>query len=152
MIRRAIGERIAADDRNVFMRSDFADLGSRSGIGRALNQLVQDGALLRISRGLYARAHISPFTGKPAPRIGISRLVTEALNRLGIEVGPTAMEAAYNSGRSTQVPTGRVVGIMQPTRRRFRVSGIVVFLEPVERVRDTKPVMAEPEKSDCKPP
>lgn len=131
MIRSAIIERIAGDGRHVYMPADFADLGSRGSVSRALNELVQRGALLRISRGFYTPAQISPFTGKPAPRIGISRLVGEALNRIGIEVGPTAMEAAYNAGASTQVPTGRVVGIRKRTRRRFNVSGVEVLLEQV---------------------
>lgn len=53
--------------RNVFLRKDFAELGSYDAVGRALRQMTRTGKLVQIGYGLYAKAEVSPFTGKPAP-------------------------------------------------------------------------------------
>jgi hypothetical protein len=57
--------------------------GSYDAIGRALRRNEKEGSLVQIGYGLYAKAERSPFTGRPAPVIGIKRLASEALSRLG---------------------------------------------------------------------
>ena len=76
-------------------------------MGRALRQLVQRGQLLKIGLGIYSRAIKSPFDDRPIPPGDLSTL-REALTRVGIETFPSRLEQDYNSGRTTQVPTGRV--------------------------------------------
>lgn len=125
-----IAQRIARSKRNVFLRKDFAKLGSYDAVGRALRTLVDRGRLLQIGYGLYAKAERSPFTGKPAPLIGIRRLATEALARLGKSASSTALESDYNTGRSTQVPTGRALAVDGRVRRRIGYDGHYVVLEP----------------------
>ena len=100
-----IERRLARSKRNVFLRADFSKLGSYDAVGRALRRLVERGQLVQIGYGLYAKAKRSPFSGKPAPVIGIKRLASEALARLGKSVADSAFDTAYNSGRTTQVPT-----------------------------------------------
>lgn len=127
-IAESIGSRLARSKRNVFLRTDFTKLGSYDAVGRALRQLVDRGQLVQIGYGLYAKAERSPFTGKPAPLVGIKRLATEALRRLGKTVSETALDAAYNSGRSTQVPTGRALAVADRVTRRIGYDGnYVVF-------------------------
>lgn len=38
-------------------------------------------------------------------------LAKEAMRKLGIKTAPSTAEKAYNAGRTTQVPTGRVIGV-----------------------------------------
>jgi hypothetical protein len=84
--------------------------------------------LLQIGYGLYAKAGLSPFNGKPVPLVGIKRLATEALERLGKSIAASSAEQAYNSGRSTQVPTGRTLVVKHRVRRRIGYDGnYVVF-------------------------
>jgi hypothetical protein len=123
-----IGKRLARSKRNVFLRTDFGALGSYDAVGRALRQLVERGRLVQIGYGLYAKAERSPFSGKPAPVIGIKRLATEALSRLGKSVGETSAESDYRSGRSTQVPTGRAVAVKGRVSRRIGYDGNYVVL------------------------
>ncbi len=124
-----IEKKIRRSKRNVFMRSDFALLGSYDAIGRALKKKTGDGSLVRIGYGLYARAEVSPFTGRPAPVVGIRRLATEALERLGKQVEPSSFDEAYNRGHSTQVPTGRTLAVKERVSRRIGYDGNYVHLQ-----------------------
>lgn len=124
-----IDRKVGRSKRNVFLRADFAQLGSYDAVGRALRQMTDRGRLVQVGYGLYAKAERSPFTGKPAPVVGIKRLATEALGRLGKSVEESALEAAYNSGRSTQIPTGRTVAVKDRVRRRIGYDGHYVVFE-----------------------
>jgi hypothetical protein len=93
-----LSKRIDRKRGDVFLRSDFSDLGGYDQVGRALRQLVQRGSLFRVSQGLYARARPSLLDGKPIPVKGLATL-TAALARLGIETVPSRLTQAYNAGR-----------------------------------------------------
>ena len=56
-------------------------------------------------------------------------LAAEALGRLGIETVPTRMEQAYNAGKTTQVPTGRVIGVRGRVRRQISYNGFPLSYE-----------------------
>jgi hypothetical protein len=114
---------------DVFLREDFTDLGGYDQVGRALCNLVRKGRLLKIGHGLYTRAQPSPFDGTPAPIKGLRALAAEALKRLGIETAPTRLEQAYNEGRTTQVPAGRVIAVRKRVRRRIGYGGNVMSFE-----------------------
>ena len=118
---------------DIFLRADFADLGSYDQVGRALRQLVQRGQLMKVGFGIYSRAVKSPFDDKPIPPKGLSTL-REALERVGIVTRPSCAEQDYNTGRTTQVPTGRVVGVLRRVRRQIGYNG---FRLTFERARPT---------------
>ncbi len=124
-----IVRKVARSRRNVFLRGDFVGLGSYDAVGRALRQMIQSGRLVQIGYGLYAKAERSPFSGKVTPLVGIKRLATEALARLGKTVVSSSFDTAYNSGRSTQVPTGRTLAVRDRVRRRIGYDGNYVVLE-----------------------
>ena len=113
---------------DVFLRADFGDLGGYDQVGRALRTLARRGELIRVGQGLYARARPSNITGDPVPVKGLSTL-TEALGRVGIETVPTRLEEAYNVGATTQVPTGRVVGVRRRVRRKVGYGGVNLSFE-----------------------
>ena len=115
--------------RNVFLRRDFGMFGSYDAVGRALRQLTNSGKLIQIGYGLYAEAAFSPFSGKPAPLVGIKRLAAEALGRLGKSAEPSSFERSYNAGLSTQVPTGRTLAVKDRVTRRIGYDGNYVVLE-----------------------
>ena len=62
------------------------------------------------------------------PARGLATL-SEALARIGIETVPTRLERAYSAGRTTQVPTGRVVGFTRRVRRKVGYGGINLSFE-----------------------
>ncbi len=121
-------QRIAHKRGDVFLREDFSDLGGYDQVGRALRNLVRKGKLLKVSQGIYSRAETSPFTGKPVPPKGLETL-KQALRRVGIRTMPTRLERANNTGKTTQVPTGRVVGVQKRVRRQIGYGGIFLKFE-----------------------
>lgn len=123
-----LAKRIARKRGDVFLRTDFSDLGGYDQVGRALRGLVRKGQLLKLGHGIYTRAAKSPFTDQPVPPKGLATL-TEALHRLGIETAPTRMEQAYNAGKTTQVPTGRVVAVRSRVRRKIGYGGFQLGFE-----------------------
>ena len=121
-------QRIARKRGDVFLRADFDDMGGYDQVGRALRGLVRKGELLRVGQGLYTRARPSMLDGKPVPPKGLATL-KEALRRLGIRTVPTRLEEAYNAGKTTQVPTGRVVGVQGRVRRQIGYNGVSLKFE-----------------------
>ncbi len=121
-------KRIARKRGDVFLRTDFKDLGGYDQVGRVLRGLVRKGQLLKLGHGVYSRAVQTPFSDKPIPPKGLATL-REALGRLGIETAPTRMQRAYNEGRTTQVPTGRVVAVTKQVRRKIGYNGIFLSFE-----------------------
>jgi hypothetical protein len=113
---------------DVFLRADFGDLGGYDQVGRVLRKIVREGQLVKVGQGLYARARPSMTTGEPLPARGLATLA-EALGRVGIETVPTRLERAYNAGETTQVPTGRVVGVTRRVRRKVGYGGINLSFE-----------------------
>jgi hypothetical protein len=136
MIRRAdktleqrIADRIARKKGDVFVRADFADLGGYDQVGRGLRNLVKRGKLVRVGYGLYARADVSPLSGKTIPRKNLPALATEALRKLNVETRPSRFAGAYNSGRSEQVPTGRRIAVKGRISRKIGYDGKYVSFE-----------------------
>jgi hypothetical protein len=124
-------KRITRKRGDVFLREDFGDLGGYDQVGRALRNLVRKGRLMKAGYGLYARTRPSVLDGKPTPTKSLRELAAEALGRIGIETAPTRMERDYNAGKSTQVPTGRVIGVRGRVRRQITYNGFPLSYERV---------------------
>ena len=121
-------KRMARKRGDVFLRTDFKDLGSYDQIGRVLRKLVHQGRLLKVGHGLYTRAVKSSLGDEFIPPRGLTTL-KEALKRLGVETVPTRFEQDYNAGKTTQVPSGRVVGVRGRVRRKIGYKGIFLTFE-----------------------
>ncbi|NHN35915.1 type IV toxin-antitoxin system AbiEi family antitoxin domain-containing protein [Pseudomaricurvus alcaniphilus] len=104
-LKQKLALRLKRSRKEVFLRSDFADLGGYDQVGRALKQLVDAGQLVRIGKGLYTRARPSAVTGKPTIAVpgGFKAASRAALNRLGYQWKPDVAEQRYNQGETTQV-------------------------------------------------
>lgn len=95
---------IARRKGEVVLRSDFEDLCSPSQLSRALNSLVEEGTIIRLGYGIYAKARPSLLSGKPVPRVSLEELAQEALEKLGVSVQLGRAQKAYAEGRTTQIP------------------------------------------------
>lgn len=98
--------------RTVFTRKAFSALAGYDQVGRALLSLTQEGRLIRIGYGLYAKARINRLTGAPmlAAEGGFDQVAKEALDLLGVKWEPSDSEQKYNAG-STQIPVNSQVSI-----------------------------------------
>jgi hypothetical protein len=126
-----IAYRIARSKGEVFMRNDFSDLADYDQIGRSLRQLVVKGKIVKIGYGLYAKAGVSPLSNRTVPRRGLRDLATEALKKLKVEVAPSSYDQAYNEGRTSQIPTGRVIGVKGRVVRKIGYEGKYVTFEHI---------------------
>lgn len=95
----------------VFRPADFMPFGSEASVKRALKELTDLGVLVRLGVGIYAKAKPSVISGKPIPIQPLEVLGPQALSKLGVRLKESVQTANYNSGRSTQVPTGLVINI-----------------------------------------
>jgi hypothetical protein len=127
-----LSRRITRSKANVFLRDDFTDLGEYDQIGRALKGLLDNGKLVRIGYGLYAKTRISTLTGEVVPVSTLPNLGREALRRLKVKTVPSAADVAYQEGRSTQVPTGRQIGVRSRISRKIGYKGAYLNYEYVD--------------------
>ena len=121
--------RIARSKREVFVRKDFEDIANYNQVGRSLRLLETKGKIIKIGYGFYAKAAISPLSNRIIPRKGLRDLAIEALKKLNVEVVPSSYDQAYNEGRTTQVPTGRIVGVKGRVTRKIGYAGKYVTFE-----------------------
>lgn len=126
-----VSKRIARKSANVFLRDDFKDLGDYDQVGRVLKTLANKGKVVRIGYGLYAKAKVSGLTGEVVPVTTLPKLGKEALGRLKIKTAPSTAEIAYSTGRSTQVPTGRLIGVKGRVSRKIGYKGAYLAYEHV---------------------
>lgn len=116
--------RISRNVGSVFVPADFADLSDRDQVSRVLRGLVVDGLLVKFGRGLYAKARRSSLSNKVMPVKPLPELAREALEqKLGVEVVSAEALIDYNQGRSTQVPTGRVLAVKGRVSRKMAFDG-----------------------------
>jgi hypothetical protein len=123
--------RLSRSKETVFTPQEFFDLSDRDQVGRALRQLIAEGLLIRFGYGLYAKADKSPYSGNIVPQKALPALAEEALKKMGVKVVASTAMQLYNSGKTTQVPTGRVIGVQGRISRKMGYNGQSVKLEHV---------------------
>ena len=124
-----VSTRISRKNNSVFVREDFADLGGYDQVGRILRELASAGKLIKIGYGLYAKAKRSSLTGEVIPVVPLPELAKEAIERLGLKVSPSQLERDYNAGRTTQVPTGRMIAVKGRISRKIGYNGAYISYE-----------------------
>jgi hypothetical protein len=115
----------------VFVRDDFKDIGGYDQVGRVLRRLVRKNLLINLGYGAYARSKKSIVSGAVVPERPLPELAKALLKKLRVETAPSSAEKAYNSGESTQVPTGRVIGVKSRISRRIGYNGKYISFEKV---------------------
>lgn len=123
--------RVKRSKSSVFILSDFSDLSDKDQVGRVLRKLVSKKILIRIGQGVYARTTKSIINEQYIPEKDINTLSREALKKYGVKVVDSYYEMAYNSGQTTQVPTGRVIGVLGRVSRKIGYNGKFVKYQKV---------------------
>lgn len=114
----------------VILRAELRGLGSSSQLSVALRALQDQGVLVRIGVGIYAKAKPSVLSGKPIPISPLEVLAPLALQKLGVNVQASRRVRDYNDGSTTQVPSGLVVNVgRQRVTRKIGFNGKVVEYE-----------------------
>lgn len=124
-----LGSRIAADITAappgcVWVPADFAALGSRDAIDKALQRLVAAGTLRRIDRGLYDHPTINRLTKRPT--VPDYREILDALARRDqVRMLVDGMTAANDLGLTDAVPA-RVTIHTDARRRTIKLDNLVI--------------------------
>ncbi len=130
-LEKKITVRISRKKSTVILREDLRDLGGYDQVGRALRTLVAKGMIVKLGYGVYAKTTESSLTGERIPQKPLPTLAKEALERLGIETAPSTLEIEYNAGRTTQVPTGRMIAVKGRVNRKIGYKGAYVSYERI---------------------
>ena len=104
----------------VILRSDIANLAEPRQISRALNSLVENGRLVKLGYGVYAKLTRSNIANTTYLKEGVLPTMRTALDRLNIEWEPSPEEQDYQAGRSTQIPANPITKIKTRFRRQIR--------------------------------
>ena len=100
---------VALSKADVFVRSDFIRYGSEAQVSRGIRSLIEQGRLVKLGVGIYAKTKKSVLSGKPIPVKPVGVLAPVALGKLGVRVYPSWQTRQYNLGQSTQIPAGNVI-------------------------------------------
>ena len=126
-----IGYRISRSKDNAFVLRDFLDLSDRDQVMRVMRKLIKEQKLIKLGQGIYAKTRYSNILNKTIPAQTLPTLAKEAMLKFGVKSYPSSADNAYNQGRSTQVPTGRLIGVKQRFSRRIAYDGWEVEFERV---------------------
>jgi hypothetical protein len=113
----------------VALRKDFNDLGSYRQVSRAINRLIEEKKLVKIGKGIYAKAYLSKYSDTPLIKNGTDSALREALKRLSIAFEPGSAEKKYNEGKTTQVPVHNIVRLKSRCRRRISYKNSKLIFE-----------------------
>lgn len=118
----------------VILRKDLLELGSQRQLTYAMNNLIQQKKIARVSFGIYVKTELSPYfpdllTLKDIP--GFSNMTREVLDRLSITWEQSEAEEDYNSGKSTQIPVRSILRLKKRFRRKIVFKDMVFEFKKV---------------------
>lgn len=123
-----------------FAGAVFAQVGTRASVDKALSRLVMNGALERVTRGVYMRPKLSKYAGqvRPSP-LAVMKVITkargetiqihgaEAVRKLGFSTQMQVVPTFYTSGSSREIKIGNaVVRLKHAARSRLQHAGTKV--------------------------
>ena len=116
--------------KTVFLRSDFDAFGTSTRVTRALQELIKEGRIIRVGRGIYVKARPSSVTGNPVPVEPLETVAHKALEALGVDVQLGSAQKAYVGGFTLDVPMNIAVDVgSSRVSRRIGFGGREVELE-----------------------
>jgi hypothetical protein len=110
----------------IFFARDFAAFGSYKACGKALERLANQGAIMRVSRGIYTIPKTSKFFGEAPP--SIDDVVKAILKRDNAKAIPTGLFAENLLGLSTQVPM-KVVYLTDGSPRKLMIGNVPIIFK-----------------------
>ncbi|MEX6396635.1 DUF6088 family protein [Providencia hangzhouensis] len=90
----------------VILRSELEHLGSKSQIGKVLAALVEEGIIIRVGLGVYAKTRFHRFAGKRTVAAPFESVVEETFQKLNVQVTLEGQAFKdYNASlKTTQIP------------------------------------------------
>lgn len=114
-----------------FVLNDFRDFIERydyDQVLRALRILVKEKVLIKIGQGIYAKTKVFS-NGTVTLCSDLSELAEDTLKKLGVKTSKSKYWVDSNTGKTTQVPTGRVIAVNKRVRRKISYNGYEIEFE-----------------------
>lgn len=135
VFRDTLRNKIRALNSHVFSRRDLIQDNSNRGqlrLNRALRAFMDEGLIIKIAHGLFAKAELMPFPDNTVRTIlthPFEQVATEALDKLGIqwELGTSIRD--YNEGKSSQIPAVFSVRLKSRYRGSIQAEGRKLIFE-----------------------
>jgi len=90
---------IALRKGEVVMRDDFKTMGSASQVSRALKALIEDGKIIRLGYGTYAKSRAKQALRQTCGSCNTCRIRARSIAKLGVTVRLGRAQAEYASGK-----------------------------------------------------
>ena len=106
---------------SLLFASDFVQLGEQKTISKALERLTNDGAILRISRGIYCYPKVDKTLGLGVLYPTLEDIAEAVAKRDKARIVPTGIYALNRLGFSTQIPMN-IVYLTDGSDRKLNLS------------------------------
>ncbi|HIF0302648.1 TPA: hypothetical protein ACXYLJ_002954 [Legionella pneumophila] len=133
--RDALRNKIKRIPNHVFSRGDLTqDRSNREQLrlNRALQALMDEGFIIKIAHGLFAKAQPMTFPDKTIKAVltkPFEAIATEALDKLGVKWELGSAIGDYNKGKTTQVPAAFTVRLKSRYRGVVSAEGRTLIFE-----------------------
>lgn len=111
----------------VFLPSDFKDLGTSTAIRKALSRLVEQKVLVRMGQGIYAIPIHDKVFGDVLP--SIEEIAINLAKKEHVKIMPTGQFALNKIGLSSQVPM-KLVYLTNGTRKNISIGKSSILFQP----------------------
>jgi hypothetical protein len=111
----------------IFLPSDFKDLGTSTAIRKALSRLVEQKILIRMGQGIYVTAVHDNVFGKVLP--SMEEIAVALAKKEHVKIMPTGQFALNKIGLSTQVPM-KMVFLTNGTKKNINIGSSSIVFQP----------------------
>ena len=111
----------------IFLPSDFKDLGTSTAIRKALSRLVEQKVLVRMGQGIYATLIHDKVFGDVLP--SMEEIAVTLAKKDHVKIMPTGQYALNKIGLSTQVPM-KIVYLTNGTKKNISFGKSSIVFQP----------------------
>jgi len=111
----------------IFLPSDFKDLGTSTAIRKALSRLAEQKVLVRMGQGIYAIPIHDKVFGDVLP--SIEEIAATLAKKEHVKIMPTGQYALNKIGLSTQVPT-KLIFLTNGTKKNISLGKNSIIFQP----------------------
>ena len=111
----------------IFLPSDFKDLGTSTAVRKALSRLVEQKVLVRMGQGIYATPIHDKVFGDVLPPM--EEIAATLAKKEHVKIMPTGQYALNKIGLSTQVPM-KMIFLTNGTKKNISVGKNSIVFQP----------------------
>lgn len=111
----------------IFLPSDFKDLGTSTAIRKTLSRLVEQNVLVRMGQGIYVVPIHDKVFGKVLP--STEEIASSLAKKEHVKIMPTGQHALNKIGLSTQVPM-KMVFLTNGTKKNITIGKSSIVFQP----------------------